>query len=1109
MSSIRLYGNLERLSQASHTLARTEGPAETLDAVVSAIQTATEADFVILYPFYKDDRVFRSPRVGGPLKAPERHGRVDGMPLGELPQLLLQSPEPVYCRTAAQIWEQLGASPPAGAGGFQKREGIASVAALSIKAGDEAAGVVFINYRKQQPFDAPQKRLIESLGIHAAAALNNARELLRHGQRRDKELQVLQAIDKEINSTGDHQRALELVLRGISEVVGAEEAAILLAEDFHNQGDGDQVQGRVREAADLFVAAALGDHREESLTWRIPAAEAGLAGLAFRERQSVMVDDVHGHDRYLEMRRDTVSELDVPILHEGVAVGVINLESPRKEAFSQEDRDFVEVLANQVLLAVRRARDVEIAQQRAKERGILMALGREIIGEIKLEKLLPLVLRKARETTGATAAILLLYDQEADQLVVSAEEGAERGLGINTRIGLDQGVVGLVASDRSMRNINPTHAKWRGTYLAHGEQTMRSQLAYPMLEGKRCWGVLNLESPKPFKFSQREVRLVEALANMAVIALRNAEAYGQAKRSSERLEALRNVTQEILEQDDPEAITRYIAADAIKLTGSVSADLAIYSPEGDLELVLVWFLQEGGDHHEEFLQDIDQFRDLGYLDGIMARVAATGESYRTRGDAQEDSFYKGAPNVHSELAVPLKMDGSVIGVLNVESHEANAFDASDEELLELFADEVVIAFENARNLEEAQRRLEKLRLMIETSEDLAKLDGSGDGFRSACRIVAAAAAEHCDCPVAVRATDKNTSNLVLLAQEKNGTDWRFSGTVRPRSGEDQGRPAKDREVRYIPDVFESTLSQEDPRTRSLVVAPVLFKNEHLGEIVICHPEPEHFDEDDLKFFRGLAQILGITRHRVEAWQREEALIEEQKQNELIGWIGDASYGIAHRLSNDLVPVRARLELIQEHLEDKNVFDATCAEYMSRASDQLNLVLDLAERLVEESKQLGKKEKTDISVEHLILELKDQFRELPEDVELDSQIPEGIAPIRAVTNHPLDILHNLVKNAIEAFGASPGRISIRAEESGSEIALEVQDNGPGISPELREDIFDFLVKGKESNGSGFGLWSSRRKAEASGGSLTVTSEVGQGSTFTLKLPKVAPSLETQF
>ncbi|MEM8993993.1 MAG: GAF domain-containing sensor histidine kinase [Acidobacteriota bacterium] len=522
----------------------------------------------------------------------------------------------------------------------------------------------------------------------------------------------------------------------------------------------------------------------------------------------------------------------------------------------------------------------------------------------------------------------------------------------------------------------------------------------------------------------------------------------------------------------------------------------------------MWFLQVEGPHHEDFLQDIDQVRERGYLDGIRARVAATGESYRTRGDAQDDSFYKGAANVRSELAVPLKVDGAVIGVLNVESHEADAFDASDEELLELFADEVVIAYENARNLEEAQRRLEKVRLLVETSEDLAKLDGSGDGFRSACRIVAAAAAEHCNCPVAVRATDKNTSSLVLLAREKNGTDWRFARTVRPYQSEERGRSVRDREVRYIRDVDESTHTPEDPRTRSLAIAPVFFNDDFLGEIVIYHHEPEHFDEDDLDFFRGLAQILGITRHRVEAWEREESMIQEQKQNEMIGWLGDASYGIAHRLSNDLVPVRVRLELIQEHLEKKGALDATCAKYMERASNQLNLVLDLAERLVEESTRIGLREKTDVPVEHLVIELKDHFRDLPEGVELDSQIPDGIAQIRAVTNHPFDILHNLVKNAIEAFGGSPGKVSIQAKDLGSEIALTVQDNGPGISPELLDDIFDFFVKGQESNGSGFGLWSSRRKAEASGGSLTVMSEVGRGSTFILKLPKVAPSLETQ-
>lgn len=107
-------------------------------------------------------------------------------------------------------------------------------------------------------------------------------------------------------------------------------------------------------------------------------------------------------------------------------------------------------------------------------------------------------------------------------------------------------------------------------------------------------------------------------------------------------------------------------------------------------------------------------------------------------------------------------------------------------------------------------------------------------------------------------------------------------------------------------------------------------------------------------------------------------------------------------------------------------------------------------------------------------------------------------VRGVHSLVMDILRNLVSNALDATPEG-GQITLRARNAGSFVALEVIDTGTGIPRQSLDKIFDLFYSTKGS--SGFGLWSARRNALRNHGDLKVKSELGQGTTFTLLLPKV--------
>lgn len=100
-----------------------------------------------------------------------------------------------------------------------------------------------------------------------------------------------------------------------------------------------------------------------------------------------------------------------------------------------------------------------------------------------------------------------------------------------------------------------------------------------------------------------------------------------------------------------------------------------------------------------------------------------------------------------------------------------------------------------------------------------------------------------------------------------------------------------------------------------------------------------------------------------------------------------------------------------------------------------------------------------------------------------------------------VLLNLVVNALRAAGPG-GRVDIVARRHRDHIEVEVSDTGPGVPPERWDEIFEpFVTTHRDSGGTGLGLPLSRSIAESHGGALTVTSTLGEGATFTLRLPRV--------
>ena len=143
------------------------------------------------------------------------------------------------------------------------------------------------------------------------------------------------------------------------------------------------------------------------------------------------------------------------------------------------------------------------------------------------------------------------------------------------------------------------------------------------------------------------------------------------------------------------------------------------------------------------------------------------------------------------------------------------------------------------------------------------------------------------------------------------------------------------------------------------------------------------------------------------------------------------------------------------------------------------------------------DRTAVAPEDLVQSVLALFAAPPSAVEIVREVAPGLPPVHADREQVLQLLLNLVGNALDALPAG-GRIVVSARREGARVAISVADSGAGIPPEDLARVFEPYFTTK-AGGTGLGLAIAQRIAEEHGGELTAESAPKRGATFTLRLP----------
>ena len=256
--------------------------------------------------------------------------------------------------------------------------------------------------------------------------------------------------------------------------------------------------------------------------------------------------------------------------------------------------------------------------------------------------------------------------------------------------------------------------------------------------------------------------------------------------------------------------------------------------------------------------------------------------------------------------------------------------------------------------------------------------------------------------------------------------------------------------------------------------------------------------------RSVDALDDVTKSASAVLARLKQTERDALRAEQLAWAGQMAAGIAHEVRNPLMAIKLLIQALAEgrtgdRLRPRDI--QVLEEEIIRLEQIVDSFLDFARppRLDRKPVEVGP------LVEHVVGRIRG--RAALQSVAIDCALPRK--PIVAeLDNHQLQqVLYNLLFNALEAQPAG-GRIGVivQSEETGRNVIIRVEDDGPGLSAQVRDHVFEPFVSTKEA-GMGLGLSICRRIVESHGGAIDAESAEGCGTAFIVRIPIEQPTIRT--
>ncbi len=234
----------------------------------------------------------------------------------------------------------------------------------------------------------------------------------------------------------------------------------------------------------------------------------------------------------------------------------------------------------------------------------------------------------------------------------------------------------------------------------------------------------------------------------------------------------------------------------------------------------------------------------------------------------------------------------------------------------------------------------------------------------------------------------------------------------------------------------------------------------------------------------------LQQNQAELAQMQEKLIRAER----LAAIGELASGVSHELRNPLNVIRNCVYLLNIAISEKD--EAGAAEALKVLDKQIDIANKIVTDLLDFTR-IKPSMQTRVELPKLIEESL-TWVTIPQQVKLNMNLNGFTQPLRTDPEQMSRVFTNLISNAVQAMNGKGGELTINTAADAEYVSVVFSDTGCGIPEDNFKKIFEPLFTTKPT-GIGLGLAIAKRLVEQNGGKIEVASEVGKGTTFTVKLP----------
>ncbi len=418
----------------------------------------------------------------------------------------------------------------------------------------------------------------------------------------------------------------------------------------------------------------------------------------------------------------------------------------------------------------------------------------------------------------------------------------------------------------------------------------RAEVAIPLHIGKEVIGVLDVQDDKPNAFSEADLSVFTTLAEQIATAFRNAEslrreeaARKERERYAERLKMAAEIAVLANRIQDPEVLLQAVIDAIVERFGIYYAHVYTLDKEEDLLRLRAGYGEPGRkmlSRGHSIPLDLEQ--------SLVATAARTGKMVVVPDVLQEPNFMpnKLLPATRAEVAIPLRVGDEVIGVLDVQDDEPNAFSEADLSVFTTLAEQIATAFRNAESLrreEAARKERERYAERLKTAAEIAALANRMQDPEALLQAIIDAIVERFGIYYAhVYTLDKDTGQLLLKAgYGEPGRKMLSRGHSIPLDREQSlvATAARTGEIVVVPDVRQEPNFMPNellPATRAEVAIPLRVGDEVIGVLDVQDDKPNAFSEADLNVFTTLAEQIAGAFINTQLLQEEARARQERE-----------------------------------------------------------------------------------------------------------------------------------------------------------------------------------------------------------------------------------------